>query len=46
MEKSGRQRTDREIARAALLLISNESCYVNARTRFLDAVHMAGIGGS
>jgi hypothetical protein len=39
----GRQRTRWEVAYAALFLISNESSYVNVRTRFLDAGHMAGI---
>jgi NAD(P)-dependent dehydrogenase (short-subunit alcohol dehydrogenase family) len=37
----GRQATDREAAYAALFLISNESCYVNAHTLFLDAGHRA-----
>jgi 2,4-dienoyl-CoA reductase-like NADH-dependent reductase (Old Yellow Enzyme family) len=38
-----RQGTGREIAYTALLLISNESSYVNARTLPLDAGHLAGI---
>jgi hypothetical protein len=37
---------DREVAHAALLLISNESSYFNAPTRFLDAGHMADIARS
>jgi NAD(P)-dependent dehydrogenase (short-subunit alcohol dehydrogenase family) len=32
-----------EAACAALFLISNESSYVNARTLFLDGVHLAGM---
>ena len=39
----GRQGTGREVAYAALFLISNESSYVNAQTLFLDAGHRAGI---
>jgi hypothetical protein len=39
----GRRGTGREAAHAALVLISNESSYVNAHTLFLDAGHMAGI---
>ena len=35
--------TGRQVAYAALFLISNESSYVNAHTLFLDAGHMAGI---
>jgi hypothetical protein len=35
--------TGREIAYAALLLISNESSYGNARTLPLDAGHLADI---
>jgi hypothetical protein len=35
--------TGGEIAYAALLLISNESSYVNAHTLPLDASHPAGI---
>jgi hypothetical protein len=37
----GRQGTGWEVAYAALFLISNESCYVNAHTLFLDAGHRA-----
>jgi hypothetical protein len=33
----------REVAYAALLLISNKSSYVNAPTLFPDAGHMAGV---
>jgi NAD(P)-dependent dehydrogenase (short-subunit alcohol dehydrogenase family) len=38
-----RQGTSREVGCAALFLISNESSYVNARTLFLDAGHLAGM---
>jgi NAD(P)-dependent dehydrogenase (short-subunit alcohol dehydrogenase family) len=38
-----RQGTGREAAYAALLLISNESSYVNSHTLFLDGGHLAGI---
>jgi hypothetical protein len=39
----GRQGTGWQVAYAALLLISNESSYVNAHTPLLDAGHMAGV---
>ena len=39
----GRQGTGWEVAYAALLLISNESSYVDAHTLFFDAGQMAGI---
>jgi hypothetical protein len=39
----GRQGTGWEVAYAALFLISNESSYVNAHTRFVDADPMAVI---
>ena len=39
----GHRGTGREIAYAALFLISNESSYVNAHAPFLDASHLAGI---
>jgi hypothetical protein len=39
-----RQRTGREAAYVALLLVANESSYVDARARFLDGSHPGGIG--
>ena len=39
----GRRGTGWEVAYTALLLISNDSSYVNAHTLFLDAGPMAGI---
>jgi NAD(P)-dependent dehydrogenase (short-subunit alcohol dehydrogenase family) len=39
----GRQGTGWEVAYAALVLISNESSYVNAHTLFLDGRHPGGI---
>jgi NAD(P)-dependent dehydrogenase (short-subunit alcohol dehydrogenase family) len=38
-----RQGTGREVAYAALFLISNESFYVNAHTLFLDGGHLGGV---
>jgi NAD(P)-dependent dehydrogenase (short-subunit alcohol dehydrogenase family) len=38
-----RQDADREIARAAQFLISNESSYINAQRLFFDGDHMVGI---
>ena len=39
----GRQGTGRQVGYAALLLVSNESSYVNAHTPLLDAGQMAGV---
>jgi NAD(P)-dependent dehydrogenase (short-subunit alcohol dehydrogenase family) len=39
----GRQSTGREVAHAALFLISNESSYVHAHTQFRDDGQLAGI---
>jgi NAD(P)-dependent dehydrogenase (short-subunit alcohol dehydrogenase family) len=39
----GRHGTAREVAYAALFLISNESSYMNAHTLFLDGGRPAGI---
>jgi NAD(P)-dependent dehydrogenase (short-subunit alcohol dehydrogenase family) len=38
-----RQGAGREMAHAALFLISNESSYVNAHTLFFDGGHPGGI---
>jgi NAD(P)-dependent dehydrogenase (short-subunit alcohol dehydrogenase family) len=39
----GHHGTGREVAYAALFLISNESSYVNADALFLDGGHLGGI---
>ena len=39
----GRHGTGRQVAHAALLVISNESSHADAQPRLLDAGHMAGI---
>ena len=38
-----REGAGRQVACAALFLISNESSYINAQTLFLDGGHLAGI---
>jgi hypothetical protein len=42
----GRQGTGRKDDHAALLMISNESSYVNAQTLFVEAGHMPGSCGA